>query len=282
MDLTEETIAKIMQDDFGLVRSAEEEVYSSIDFQLVAKYSNPDSCKVSSSIITVPFTLTVIPPFEGEKARLFVSISTDWPNDRWIYAWADGVSDTDLFGGWGGYKIEGNTVAGPDGNQYFEIPLNDKFYGATVNLIIHDEKEDGMRVEGQAVLRISFAEETEDVYLRVVGDDLDGYSVTRVEKPLPKLYVKSDLGWSDYAMYVWPEDDELPGWPGVTPVGTIAIDGDSWMVYEVTKPYTKKKTNWIINNNNNGQQYDLMQGYEFTNDTYVRVAADGSFTVAAR
>ena len=280
LTLDYEAIAKIMQSDFGMVRSADEEKTTSIDFQLVAKYTSPDSCKVTSGIITVPFVLTVSPPFEGEKAKLFVSIDTDWPNARWIYAWADGMSDTDLFGGWGGYLIEGNTVAGPDGNEYYEIPLNDNFYGPTVNLIIHDEVNDGMRVEGTGDLRIGFADETENVYLRVTGNDLDGYYVSRVEKPLPKLYVKSDLDWSEYAMYVWPEDDELPGWPGILPTGSVTIDGASWLVFEPTKPYTKKKTNWIINNNNNGQQYDIMQGFDFIHDAFVQIAADGSYTVA--
>ncbi len=273
-----EAIAKIMIDNFGMVRSADEESESSIDFQLVAKYSNPDTCQVKSNIITIPFTLTVTPPFEGEKAKLFISLDTDWSPNVYVYAWGD-VPDTDLFGGWGGYKIEGETITGPDGNQYYEIPLGDKFYGGTVHLIIHDEVNDGdHRVETQSELAINFAEETEDVYLRVTGDDLDGYDVKRVEKPLPRLYVKSDLGWAEYAMYVWPEDDELPGWPGILPIGTESINGENWLVFEVTKPYTKKSTNWIINNNGAGSQYDLMQGFNFTKNTFVRVAADGSFT----
>ena len=280
LTLDYEAVAKKMMDNFGMVRSADEEKTSSIDFQLVAKYCNPDSRQVKSDIITVPFTLTVLPPFEGEKAKLFISVKTDWSPSVYVYAWGD-VPDTDLFGGWGGYKLEGTTVSGPDGNQYFEIPLTDSFYSGTVHLIIHDEVNDGdHRVESQSVLAVSLANETEDVYLRVTGDELDGYDVVRVEKPLPKLYVNSKLGWSAYAMYVWPEDDELPGWPGIQPIGTETINGEDWLVFEPTKPYTQKATNWIINNNGAGEQYDLMQGYSFKQNTFVRVAADGSFTVA--
>ena len=238
MTLDYESIAKVMISDFGMVRKPDEEQNSSIDFQLVAHYSNPDSCQVKSDIITVPFVLTVTPPVTG-------------------------------------------AVAGPDGNQYYEIPLTDSFYSGTVHLIIHDEVNDGdHRVESQSVLAVAFGDETEDVYLRVTGDELDGYDVVRVEKPLPRLYVNSKLGWSAYAMYVWPEDDELPGWPGIQPIGTENIGGENWLVFEPTKPYTKKATNWIINNNGAGEQYDLMSGFNFTQNTFVRVAADGSYTVA--
>ena len=279
LTLDYEAIAKIMQSNFGLVRSAEEEVSSSIDFQLEAKYSSPDTCTVSSAILTVPFVLTVTPPFEGEKAKLFISLATDWPNEPYVYAWADGVSDADLFGGWGGYLIEGSTTAGPDGNQYYEIPLNDKFYGPNINLIIHNavEAAEDMR----ALYTVNLADATEDVYLRVTGDYLDGYKATLVEKPLPKLYVKSDLGYAAYAMYAWGSNGDVDlGWPGLQPTGTETIGGESWIVFEPTKPYTQGATNWIINNNGAGDQLDIMQGYEFTHNTFVRIAADGSFTVA--
>lgn len=282
LTLDYENIAKVMQSNFGMVRSADEEQASSIDFMLEAKYSNPDTCKVQSAIITVPFILTVTPPFEGEKAKLFISLDTDWPGSPYIYAWASGVSDTDLFGGWGGYAIAGATVVGPDGNQYFEIPLNDNFYGPQVNLIIHSDVDDGPnRVEGQSPLAISFADETEDVYLRITGNNLDGYVATRVEKPLPKLYVKSDLGYAAYAMYAWGSNGDVDlGWPGLQPTATETIGGEDWIVFEPTKPYTQGMTNWIINNNGAGDQLDIMQGYEFTRNTFVRIAADGSFTVA--
>lgn len=278
LTLDYESIAKIMMSDFGMVRKADEEQNSSIDFQLVARYSNPDSCQVKSDIITVPFTLTVTPPVTGEKAKLFISLATDWPDSPYVYAWASGESDTDLFGGWGGYLIEGATTAGPDGNQYYEIPLNDHFYGTDINLIIHNEVETSEDM--RALYTVNLANATEDVYLRVTGDYLDGYTVTLVEKPLPRLYVNSKLGWSAYSMYVWPEDDELPGWPGIQPVGTENIGGEEWLVFEPAKPYTLKATNWIINDNGAGQQYDLMQGFSFTKNTFVRVAADGSHTVA--
>ena len=282
LTLDYEAIANVMQSNFGMVRSADEEKTSNIDFQLQAKYCSPDSCTVSSEILTVPFVLTVTPPFEGEKAKLFISIATDWSPSVYVYAWSSDKADTDLFGGWGGYKLEGSTTAGPDGNQYYEIPLNDNFYGTTANLIIHDEVNDGSnRVEGQPPLAITFADETEDVYLRVTGDAIDGYTVVRVEKPLPKLYVKSDLGYAAYAMYAWGGNGDVDlGWPGLLPTGTESINGENWIVFEPTKPYTQDKTNWIINNNGAGDQIDLMQGFEFTRNTFIRISADGSYTVA--
>ena len=99
-----------------------------------------------------------------------------------------------------------------------------------------------------------------------------------------KLYVHSDLGWSAYAMYVWSSttnsDVEAP-WPGVTPSGTVSAGGTDWMVFDMSEAYSQgSDTNWIINNNGGGSQYDLMTNYSFTSDVYVRVASNGSYTVS--
>ena len=282
LTLDYESIAKIMQQNFGMVRSPENESESSIDFQLVAKYSSPDTSVVKSNIITVPFTLTVTPPFDGPKVKLFISVATDWSPSTFVYAWANDTDDKTLFGGWGGYKLEGTTVAGPDGNQYYEVPLTDPFYNVESHLIIHDEVNDGdNRVESQPVLAVKFGEEEEDVYLRVTGNSVDGYDVKRIEKPLPKLYIKSDLGWTDYALYAWAGSGDVEAaWPGILPTGKETINGEEWLVFEPSKPYTKVYNNWIINANGSGPQFDLMSNAEFTKNTFVRVAADGSYTVA--
>ena len=47
-----------------------------------------------------------------------------------------------------------------------------------------------------------------------------------------------------------------------------------------TNVQTDEESNWIINNNGAGDQIDLMQGFEFTRNTFVRISADGSYTVA--
>ena len=276
-----ETIAEIMTKNFGMVRD-DEKHDASLKFRLVAQYGSTENLSLVSNVVDAAFTLTEQPPYEGEKTKLFISVATDdWSPSTLVYAWGDSP-DTDLFGGWGGYKLEGNTVSGPDGNQYYEVPLNDSFYKQTVHLIIHDEVNDGPnRVEGQDVLVVTFADETEDVYLRVTGNEIDGYDVKRVEKPLPKLYVKSDLGWSDYAFYAWADGNPVEAeWPGILPVGQETINGETWLVFEPSKPYTRNGTNWIINNNGGGSQFDLMQGFNFTQNTFVRVAANGAYTVS--
>ncbi|MBQ9465688.1 MAG: hypothetical protein IJU62_01775 [Muribaculaceae bacterium] len=99
-----------------------------------------------------------------------------------------------------------------------------------------------------------------------------------------KMYVHSELGWSAYAMYVWSSttnSDVEAAWPGVTPSGTTTIAGTEWMVFDMSEAYSRgSDTNWIINNNNGGEQYDLMTNYNFSSDTYVRVSASGSYTVS--
>lgn len=100
----------------------------------------------------------------------------------------------------------------------------------------------------------------------------------------PVMYVHSELSWSQYAMYVWAGGGDVKDkWPGVQPSSTITIDGVDWMKFEMDEIYsTTAATNWIINNNGGGSQYDLMQEYTFSADSYVYVAADGSFTVDSK
>ncbi len=105
-------------------------------------------------------------------------------------------------------------------------------------------------------------------------DPVEGYTA----------YVNSALGWDAYAMYVWSTSkggDVEAGWPGVAPSGTTTINGKEWIVFKMTKAYSDyNDTNWIINNNGGGSQYDLMSGYDFQADVYITVAADGTFTVS--
>ena len=98
----------------------------------------------------------------------------------------------------------------------------------------------------------------------------------------PVMYIHSDLGWSDYALYVWANNGNVKDpWPGVQPSSTTTINDEVWMVFNMDEIYyTTANTNWIINNNGGGRQYDLMQDFSFTQDTYVRVSDSGSYTIS--
>ena len=98
----------------------------------------------------------------------------------------------------------------------------------------------------------------------------------------PVVYVHSDLGWSDYCIYVWKDGHDLSAsWPGEHYNSTKVLDNELWYVFDMPEIYyTSTGTNWIINNNNNGRQFDLMQNFSYSNDIYIRVSADGAYTVS--
>ena len=122
-----------------------------------------------------------------------------------------------------------------------------------------------------------------DIYLTISGSagsysyiiDDDGTSP-------PVVYLHSELGWSDYCLYVWKNAAPVnAAWPGEHYTSTKTIDGELWYVFELPKIYyTTSGTNWILNNNNSGSQVDLMQNFSYDKDIYVRVAGDGSYTVS--
>ena len=94
----------------------------------------------------------------------------------------------------------------------------------------------------------------------------------------PVVYVHSELGWSDYCLYVWKDGHDLSAsWPGEHYTSTTILDSELWYAWELPEVYyTSTGTNWIINNNNNGKQYDLMQNFSYNKDVYIRVSNDGS------
>ena len=98
----------------------------------------------------------------------------------------------------------------------------------------------------------------------------------------PVVYLYSELGWNDYCLYLWKNGREVSAkWPGEHYSSTTTINDELWYVFNLPEVYyTTSGTNWIVNNNNNGRQYDLMQGFSYSSDIYVRVGADGSYTVA--
>ena len=230
LTLSYEAIARVMVDYFGMKRSEEEEISSSIDFQIVAKYSNPDSCKVASNVITVPFVLTKAEPQPdepGEPARLFICDDTDDWTKAYVYAWGTGLSDAeDLFGTWPGEEATSTEVTGTDGKTYKEFALTQACYGNSINLIIHNETEEN---ENRRVLyTVDFATLKEDLYIRVYGNVNDGYSFDIVKAPGKKLYICNKAGWEKVQLYGWGDGlsdsgDLFGGWPGEETNGNTAI-----------------------------------------------------------
>lgn len=74
-----------------------------------------------------------------------------------------------------------------------------------------------------------------------------------------------DGGWDEYAVYAWGESEVYGGWPGTV----LEANSDGWYIIEVP---VNRPINLIINNNNNGKQFDFLKDptmsicYEFEID----------------
>ena len=42
------------------------------------------------------------------------------------------------------------------------------------------------------------------------------------------LYICNEAGWESVALYAWPQNDILPGWPGVVATGTVEKYGKTY------------------------------------------------------
>lgn len=265
-----ENMAQIMIKNFGMVRKPDETSTANMEFRLVATYGSNESTSVLSNVIQVPFTLTVTPPVTGPKGKIYICDLAGW-GAMALYAYPEGGS----IPSWPGLQPTGTVTKGR--KTYYEFTPSDDYYGTPLNYIANNNNN-GKQVD----IMQSFTLGEEDVYLTVFINEAGGFAYEIDEDPAPKMYVKSDLGWSDYSMYVWAGGDPVEaGWPGVHYASIVNINGEDWMVFEMSRAYSKAAaTNWIINNNNNGLQFDLMQGFTFDHDVFVRVAADGSFTAS--
>lgn len=265
-----EDIAQIMMQHFGMVRSMDETSTADLEFRLLATYGSNENTSVLSNVIKVPFTLTTIPPITGPKGKIYVCDLAGW-GDVALYAWPESGS----MPGWPGLHPTGS--ASKNGKTYYEFTLSDEYYAGPLNYIANNNNG-GQQID----LMQDFTMGEEDVYVTVFVDDLGALAFQVDEDPAPKLFVNSALGWSDYSMYVWAGGSDVEaGWPGVHYTSVITINGETWYEFDMPRIYSKTAaTNWILNDNGAGNQMDLMQGYTFDHDTFVRIAADGTFTLS--
>lgn len=222
------------------------------------------------------------PDLPAEGAGLYICNEAGWESVA-LYAWPE----NNVLPGWPGVVATGTVEK--YGKTYNKFDLNENYYGTELNFIANNN------ANGQQVNLMTTTLGDEPIYVTVFVNSVGALSY-RIDDgtdpgddPQPEMgytmYVHSDLGWDAYAMYVWSGTAGGPveaGWPGVPPVETTTINGEEWMVFKMTKTYSNyNDTNWIINNNGAGSQFDLMSGYDFQADAYLRVAADGSYTISA-
>ena len=98
-----------------------------------------------------------------------------------------------------------------------------------------------------------------------------------VVKDSYSIYVNNQTGWDELALYAWGDIEGItPGWPGLLPTGTEVINGVTYSVFDMGKDNKDVTMNLIFNNNNNGKQFDAMQGFTLNRDVYLLIT-EGSF-----
>lgn len=205
------------------------------------------------------------------RGKIFICDNAGW-GDMALYAWPEAGLAT-----WPG--IHYNAIINHDGKNYYQFDLSDGYYDKSLNYIANNYGAVTGATSRQVDLMSDFTMGENDIFITV---NSNGYVIDDDGTPPPVVYLHSDLDWSDYCLYVWKNSTDVDAkWPGEHYTSTTTLDGELWYVFNMPKIYyTTSGTNWIVNNNNNGKQYDLMQGFSYSEDIYIRVAADGSYTVS--
>ena len=98
-----------------------------------------------------------------------------------------------------------------------------------------------------------------------------------VVKDSYSIYVNNQTGWEELALYAWGDVEGItPDWPWLLPTSNEVINGVTYSVFDMGKDNKDVTMNIIFNNNNNGKQFDAMQGFTLNRDVYLLIT-DGSF-----
>ena len=213
---------------------------------------------------------------EPKRGKIFICDNADW-GDMALYAWPEqGLSS------WPGIHHSGTVVKGD--KTYYRFDLSEDYYSRALNYIANNYAAVNGGTNRQLDLMSNYTIGENDIYLTISGSAGSySYVVDDDGTTPPVVYLHSELGWNDYCLYVWKNAAPVSAsWPGEHYTATKTINGELWYVFNMPKVYyTTSGTNWIVNNNNNGKQYDLMQDFSYSQDIYVRVAADGAFIVSS-
>lgn len=177
----------------------------------------------------------------------YVDDQTGW-DELTLYAWGD----AEAFGGWPGILHTGTVTKGGVKYKYFD--LGEANTGLNLNFIFNNNGA------GSQLADFNFTVDR-DVYLILTED-----GVTEVGEPSSvvhdgyAIFIEDRSGWEGLAMYAWSGDGlpELFGaWPGIVPTGTETINGVTYKYFDTGAANEGLVYNLIMNNNNNGSQFDL-------------------------
>ncbi|MBP5687944.1 MAG: hypothetical protein J6X22_04795 [Muribaculaceae bacterium] len=242
-------------------------------FEATADVNNDNAVTAADITEVYDILLGNVTP-EPKRGNIYICDNAGW-GDMALYAWPDQGLNA-----WPGIHHSGTTDK--DGKTYYRFDLSDGYYSRTLNYIANNYAAVNGGTSRQLDLMSDYTMGENDIYLTISGSAGNySYVVDDDGTPPPVVYLHSELGWDDYCLYLWKNAAPVSAsWPGEHYTSTKTIDNELWYVFELPKVYyTTSGTNWILNNNNNGKQYDLMQNFDYNQDIYVRVAADGAYTV---
>ena len=237
---------------------------------------NSDDAVTSADVTDVYDVIlgTYVPPVK--RGKIYISDNAGW-GDMALYAWPE----QGVLSPWPGIHHNGEVTH--DGKNYYEFALTDGYYGRALNYIANNYAAVNGGTNRQLNLMSDYTMGENDIYLTINGSAGSySYVIDDDGTPPPVVYLHSELDWNDYCLYVWKNAAPVgAAWPGEHYTATKTIDGELWYVFEMPKVYyTTSGTYWILNNKNGGKQLDLMANFNFGQDTYIRVEADGAYTVS--
>lgn len=174
--------------------------------------------------------------------------------------------DEEIFGAWPGGIPNGEKDF--NGVSYYYWYVGAENAGKTINPIVNNDNQgkqfdlpNGVKLEGKDLYYGYSAKDNKGIVVDPSTYDghPDGYGI----------YVEKYLNYTEYAMYAYGDAEIFGGWPGAASVGEKTINGVTYLYWFTGADNVGKKVNTIINNNNNGEQKDLLNDMTLDHDYYI-------------
>lgn len=259
LNVTQKDVGKVLANSFGITPDI-----PSVDvmFRIVARYSGVNSLTLVSN--TIESTWKAGPYIPTTPPKFYIHDNAGW-GDMTLYAWNE----------------TGNMMPWPGVHYSYTLPLNgidynvfdmpSDYVGRSGLNFIANNNNGGLQVDLLGNYTFS-----SDVYITVNGDGT--YTVDPT--PQPTLFVRNYSPMVDFYFYVWADaGDVKDGWPGVRYSQTVEINGETWYAFNMDKAYSDTVGNWIINDNG-ANQYNLMSDFALSQNVFVTLNADGTFTTS--
>jgi len=172
---------------------------------------------------------------------VYVDNQTTWTALA-LYTWGDIE-----VGGWPGLQPTGTKEV--EGVMYTYFRMGEGANNMAVNLIFNNN-DNGTQL-GDIPVTLD-----RDFYFRITdtgSKEVDPFATTGT---VHKIYIEDNSGWSAIALHYWGDDITGTSWPGIAPAGTEEIGGVTYTYFEMPETLDGKAINFILNNNNNGEQFN--------------------------